>query len=99
MGDPSYTSRTKGQRVPESVKQRVADLLLAGVIVADCAKQCAVSTYTVTKIAKERGIKYVRCTPGENFGKRASMATTTRTYEQDVRGWMHSLRWGEGHGA
>lgn len=98
MGDPSYTTRAKGKRVPESVKQRIASLLLTGVIVADCAKQCGVSTYTVIKVARERDIKYVRCAPGANFGKRAYMATTSRTYEQDVRGWMHSLRWGPGHG-
>lgn len=98
MGDPSYTTRTKGQRVPESVKQRIASLLLSGVIVADVAKQCGVSTYTVINVAKARDIKYVRCEPGANFGKYKRAIRTECTYEQNVRGWLHSLRWGPGHG-
>lgn len=99
MGDPSYTSRTRGEKIPEAVRARVVSMLLAGSIVADIAKQCGVSTYSVTKAAKAHGIEYVRCPPGGNFGKYKKAVRTEPTYEQNVRGWMHSLRWGEGHGA
>ena len=100
MGDVSYTTRKKGQRIPQSVLDDMASKLRAGVIVADIARQCGVSTYSVTKLAQELGIEYTRCAPGANFGKSKRMRDSrpVMTYEQQVRGWMHSLRWGPGHG-
>lgn len=101
MGDISYSTRPRGQRIPQSVRDDMERRLRAGEIVADIARKCGVSTYAAIKLARDLGIEYTRCLPGANFGKGAKSRNMrpVMSYEQQVRGWMHSLRWGDGHGS
>lgn len=101
MGDVSYSTRKGGTRLPQALKDRMEQMLMDGEIVADIARQCGVSTYSVIKLARAKGIDYKRCPPGGNFGKhiKASKPKPVMTYAQDIQGWMYALRWGGGHGS